>query len=134
MRYHAKERSKPGGGSQWYFEERGCPLAPTNMLLVRIMVAKVVDNSQLMSILRSTPVRQGEQGWNCVWWIKEALEKLVRDGKALGTSVTEWGRVRDGAMTYCQRKKDQHRFDGKGDFDMSKVPTYDLIKQKETGP
>lgn len=132
MRYHAKERPKLGGGSEWYFEERDWSLAPTNMLLVRILVAKVVDNSQLTSILRSTPVRQGEQGWNCVWWIKEALEKLERDGKTLGTSVTEWGKVRDGVMTYCQRKKDQHRFDGKGNFDMSKVPTYDLIEQKET--
>lgn len=132
MRYHAKERPKQGGGSEWYFEERDCPLAPTNMLLVRIMIAKVEDNGQLISILRNTPIRQGEQGWNCVLWIKEALEKLEADGKTLGTSVIEWGRVRDGVMTYCQRKKDQHRFDGKGNFDMNKVPTYDLIEQKET--
>ena len=34
------------------------------------------------------------------------------------------GRVRDGAMNYCQRKKDQHRFDGQG--------SYDLIEGKET--
>jgi len=134
MRYHAKERSKQGGGSEWYFEERDCPLAPMNMLLVRIMVAKVEDNSRLISILRSTPIRQGERGWNCVWWFEEALEKLERDGKALGTSVTEWGKVRDGMMTYCQRKKDEHCFDGKENFDMSKVPMYDLIEQKETVP
>ena len=101
------------------------------MLLVRIMIAKVENKDQLRSILNSTPVRQGEQGWNCVPRIKEAPEKLEADGKTLGTRVTEWGRVRDGAMTYCQRKKDEHRFDGKGDFDMSKVPTYDLIEQKE---
>jgi hypothetical protein len=42
--------------------------------------------------------------------------------------------VKDGVMTYCQRKKDQHRLDGKGKFDMSKVPTYDLIERKETIP
>jgi hypothetical protein len=134
MRYHAKERPKQGGGSEWYFEERDCPLAPTNMLLVRIMIAKVENNSQLTSILRSTPIKQGEQGWNCVLWIKEALEKFEADDKVLGTSVIEWERVRDGAMTYCQRKKDQHRFDGKGNFDMSKVPTYDLIERKEKIP
>lgn len=42
--------------------------------------------------------------------------------------------MRDDAMGYCQRKKDQHRFDGKGNFDTSKAATYDLIEGKETIP
>jgi hypothetical protein len=46
----------------------------------------------------------------------------------------EWGAVRDAAMEYCQRKKDQHRFDGKGKFDTSRVSTFDLIEGKETIP
>lgn len=125
VRYHAKERLELGGGSKWLFEERECPLAPTSMLLVRIMVGKVVE------ILRTTPIRQGQPGWNCVFWVKEALGMLKVDPKALGTSVVEWEKVRGGAMDYCQRKKDQHRFDGKGNFDMRKVPTYDLIERKE---
>lgn len=54
------------------------------------------------------------------------------DPKALGTSVVEWEKVRGGATDYCQRKKDQHRFDGKGNFDMRKVPTYDLIERKRS--
>ncbi len=37
MRYHAKERPKQGGGSEWYFEERNIPLAPTYMLLARVI-------------------------------------------------------------------------------------------------
>jgi hypothetical protein len=131
MRYHAKVRPEQQGGLEWYFEESSCPLTPANMLLVRIMIAKVEDNRQLVSILRSTPVRQGEPRWNCVSWLKEALVKLHADKKALGTSVTDWETVRDGAMTYCQKKKDEHCFDGKGDFKLRKVPTYDLIEQKE---
>ena len=63
---------------------------------------------------------------------KEVLEGLKAGGKARGTSILEWERVRDGAMNYCQRKKDQHRFDGQGSYDSSKVPTYDLIEGKET--
>lgn len=66
--------------------------------------------------------------------MKEALQRVKNDGKALGTSVLEWEKVRDGAMKYCQRKKDEHRFDGKGNFDMGLAPTYDLIKQRETIP
>jgi hypothetical protein len=131
VRYHAKERPKLGGGSEWLFEERECPLVPTSMLLVRIMVAKVADRNRLVEILRNTPIRQGQPGWNCVFWVKEALEMLRVDPRALGTNVVEWPMVRSEAMDYCQRKKDQHRFDGQGNFNMRTVPTYDLIQRKE---
>lgn len=131
VRYHAKERPKLGGGSEWFFEERECPLAPTSMLLVRIMVGKVVDSNRLIQTLRNTPIRQGQPGWNCVSWVQEGLEMLKADTKALGTSVIEWDKVRSEAMGYCQQKKDQHRFDGQGNFDMRKVPTYDLMERKE---
>ncbi|KAJ5200318.1 hypothetical protein N7491_008881 [Penicillium cf. griseofulvum] len=102
------------------------------MLLVRITVGKVEDGNRLVEILRNTPIRQGQLGWNCVSWVKEALETLKVDPKALGTSVTEWEKVRSRAMDYCQRKKDQYRFDSQGNFDIEVAPTYDLIEQKET--
>jgi hypothetical protein len=85
--YHAKERSKLGGGSEWFFEERKCPLAPTSMLLVRIIVRKVADRNHLVKILRDTPIRQGQLGWNYVYWVKEALETLKANPKALGISI-----------------------------------------------
>ncbi|PWY69035.1 hypothetical protein BO94DRAFT_540166 [Aspergillus sclerotioniger CBS 115572] len=132
--YHAREKPKAGGapGFEWSFENRSCSLAPTNMLLVRVMIGKVTDSSRLTEILCSTPVRGGQPGWNCISWIREALERIRADKKALGTSVTEWDTIRNAAMTYCQQKKDQHRFDGQGNFNMSKAPTYDLMQQKET--
>ncbi|KAH3258052.1 hypothetical protein KXW31_002459 [Aspergillus fumigatus] len=98
VRYHAKERPKLGEGSEWFFEERECPLAPTSMLLVRIM---------------------------------EALETLKVNPKALGTSIIKWEKVRSAAMDYYQWKKDQHHFNGQGNFNMRKVPTYDLMERKE---
>lgn len=84
-----------------------------------------------LEILRNTPIRQGQPGWNCVFWVKEALEILKLDPKALGTNVVEWEKVRYETMDYCQRKKDQHRFDGQGNFNMRTVPTYDLMERKE---
>lgn len=133
-RYHAKERLTQAGNPEWYFDESMCRLAPTMMLLIRIMVGKVVNNQQLESILRTTPIRQGEEGWNCISWVKEAFERLQTDQHALGTSVTEWAMIRDRAMSYCQAKKEQHRFDGQGDFELGKAPTYDLIEGIETTP
>ena len=104
------------------------------MLLVRIMIGKVKKMDRLESALRKVPIRQGQMGWNCVGWVKEALEALNADGKALGTSVTEWQAVRDGAMQYVQRKKAEHRFDGRGNFNMRYAATYDMLDGKETVP
>lgn len=134
IRCHVKE-TMVDGKSSWYFEERDVPVAPTAMLLVRVLIAKVGNREKLLEILRNTPVKEGEAGWNCVKWVKEALEKLAADKKALGTSTVEWKKVRDRAMKYCQEKKDDHRFDGKapeGKFDMNKAPTYDMLQDKET--
>ena len=131
MRYHAKERVTPSG-LQGFFDEQDIPLTPIGMLLVRIMIGKVEDKTRLVDVLRNTPIRQGQPGWNCVNWVKEVLEGLKAGGKVMGTSVLEWERVRDEAMKYCQRKKDQHRFDGQGSYDSSRPQTYDLIEEKET--
>ncbi|KAL3412674.1 hypothetical protein V8F44DRAFT_632632 [Aspergillus fumigatus] len=99
IRYHTKERLKLGGGSEWFFED---------------------NRNYLVEILRNTPIHQGQLGWNCVFWVKKALETLKVNPKALGTSIIKWEKVRSA-----------HRFDGQGNFNMRKVPTYDLIKRKE---
>lgn len=122
IRYHAKERPKLVGGSEWKFEERECSLSSTSMLLVRIVVGKVADGNRLVEMLRNTPIREGEP---------ESLEMLKADNKALGTSVVEWEKVRNGAMDYCQRIKNQHRFDGQGNFDMKGALIYDFMVGKE---
>jgi hypothetical protein len=132
-RYHAQERPTKEG-SQWTFEERITSMMPTQMILVRVMVAKVEHAERLAQLLRQVPIRQGQEGWNCVSWVKEALSDLQKSKKILGTSVMEWQAIRDAAMQFCQLKKDTHRFDGKGNFDTPQVATFDLIQKKETIP
>ena len=89
VRYHAKERPKATGGSEWYFQGLECSLIATSMLLVRIMIGKVTEGNRVVEILHNTPIRIGQPEWNCVSWVKEALEMLNADGKALGTSTFE---------------------------------------------
>lgn len=117
--------------ASWQFEEMDISMLPVDMLLARIVVAKVLNRDHVVSVLRSTPIRMGVEGWNCVAWVKEALTLLMQDGRALGTSQTEWSAVRNAAMEFIGRKKSEHRFDGQGDFDGSKVPTWDLIEGRE---
>lgn len=134
VRFHARESVTQERGYEWFFEERAVTMMSTQMILVRVLLAKIENKDKLVQILRQIPIRQGQEGWNCVFWVKEALENLERSKGVVGTSVIEWESVRDAALSYCQRKKDQHRFDGKGDFDMSRVATFDLTQEKEIVP
>jgi hypothetical protein len=100
--------------------------------LSRVLVAKVANMERLDDVVQGIPAQQGKPGWNSVLWVQEVLQGLKEDSKALGTSIVDWKEVRDAAMSYVQRKKDEHRFNGEGDFDMHKAPTFDLIEGKET--
>ncbi|KAK7943696.1 uncharacterized protein PG986_012809 [Apiospora aurea] len=85
-------------GSMWQYEETEVPIAPVNGLLVRVMIAKVNDKNRLQEIFRGIPERPDVPGWNCVGWVKEAVEALASDPRALGTSATAWDPIRDAAM------------------------------------
>ena len=66
--------------------------------------------------------------------MKEALGAVDADGQALDTSVIGWQAVQHGEMWYIQKEKAEHRFYGKGNFNMKFAPTYDLLDGKETIP
>lgn len=100
-----------------------------SMLFVRVLVGKVEQGDRLKEILRSIPIRQGQPGWNCVGWIKEALEKIKADGRVVGTSVLDWETVDKEAMAYCQRIN--IGLTGRGILTPEKAPTYDSIQRKE---
>jgi len=101
------------------------------MLLVRIVIGKVRNKNRLWPIFRRTPLRPHEEGWNSVAWAKEAFEDAVADTMAIGTCVENWEAVRDKAMWYVEKKKAAHRFDGQAQYDLTKVPTWDMLRNKE---
>jgi hypothetical protein len=120
--------------SVWEYEERIIPLEPTSMLLVRVLLGKISNIDQLRSAFENTPVRGDQPGyehWNCVEWIREALDLIQDDEQALGTSVTDWNSVRNTAMWYVEKKKRDHRFDGQGQYDQKKAATWDMLERRE---
>lgn len=129
--FQAKECVNESGKVSWHYDEDESSLVRPHNLLIRIMIAKVEDPDRLLNILRGVPIRAGDEGWNCVGWVKEALDVVCSDGQTVGRCVRDWGRVRDCTMEYCREKIDEGRFDGSGGFDISIVPTYDLILKKE---
>lgn len=80
-------------------------MAQTQMVLVRILIAKIEDIDRLAQLLRQIPIRQEQQGWNCVLWIKEALSELQTSANIMGTNVLEWKAVRSAACPIASRRK-----------------------------
>ncbi|KFH41152.1 hypothetical protein ACRE_081310 [Hapsidospora chrysogenum ATCC 11550] len=139
-RIHAKERilDDGSGTSTWVYTEEEVNMKAVMMLLVRVQVAKCRDTEGVLAALRTVPLRGGKKpAWNCVAWVREALETLDGTGVLGRSAVLEWSRVRDASMAYAQKKAAEHRFDGKakpGRFDTAKVPTYDLLRNREMIP
>lgn len=121
----------------WEFNEEETGSAQTLRLLTRTQMGKVKNIAILEEILRNVPIRAGQvEGWNCVAWVREALEMIEQNGKAVGTAILDWTTVRDASMKYTQEKIDNHRFDGKATyaFDKELAATYDLLEDKEVIP
>ena len=107
-------------------------MTATNMILVRVMIGKIKEPQNLAAKLRQVPVVNEIPSWNCVNWLQSALVLTAQDTSLMGTSILNWETVKNAAMKYCERKVAQGRFRGEGDFDTSKVPTFDLLQGKET--
>ncbi|KAL8970776.1 MAG: hypothetical protein Q9197_003631 [Variospora fuerteventurae] len=130
-RFHVKNTMTAIEVSDWVFDEREIGMARTASLLVRVVVAKVTSMARLQAALHGVPLVQGDPSWNCISWVRNALEAVRADGQAVGTSQLDWETVRRTAKEYVREKKDAHRFDGKGEFDMRKAATYDLLEGRE---
>ncbi|KAI1132423.1 hypothetical protein F5Y10DRAFT_231126 [Nemania abortiva] len=135
VRFHAKQTpSAQAPQLVWRYEEQRLDIGPRNILLTRIVIGNVLDMGRLRSILAAIPVRPDVPNWNCVGWVQEAVEAVLRDSEALNTSVQSWEAVKDKALWYIQKKTVEHRFDGRGDFSGQTAATWDMIEDKEVIP
>lgn len=101
-------------------------------MLVRVLIAKVRNPARLEEVLARVPVGpDDDQDFNCVAWVKTALESL---GDVLAPELRDGSTVRIAAIDYARKKKDEHRWDGKGDYDQSKAATFSLLDGRELIP
>lgn len=131
IRIHITPAHPRLGLNHWDYEEVGCNMHGNGRELVRFAIAKVKSCERLLDILREVSIVQGDPDWNCVFWVRDALDAVWKDSRAAGVPTVGWETYRGAAMRYCQRKIDNHRFDGEGEFNMSDVPTYDVLQDKE---
>lgn len=119
----------------WEFNEEEIKLAPTNMILARVLIAKVKDKKKFKATLRNIPIRPEVPGWTCKSWVEEAFEAL-KDVQAISCSF-DWDTVSQTALCYVRYKAENHRYDGlaqAGYFDGTKVATWDMLDEKEIIP
>ncbi|KAL3482295.1 hypothetical protein BJX99DRAFT_252554 [Aspergillus californicus] len=135
-RYHVKQQSDETtiNRMRWIYQPIEIPLVQTNMLLGRILIAKVTDGVQLRSTLAAVPIVQDNSAWTCRIWVRDVVTALEADGKSLGTRVTNWPTIEQTANIYIGQKRQQRRYDGTGSWKPNKVPTFDLLANKETTP
>jgi hypothetical protein len=127
MRYHVKNRAVEG----WVYEEVSlADVRTTNSLLARILIAKVENEDRLIEILRSTPIVQNDPNWRCRAWVAHALKAIAKDGKAVGTSQLDWGKIEATARDYVGRKTTSGRYQKVEDL-MGPKPTYDMLEGRE---
>lgn len=105
----------------------------TNGLLVRILIAKIIDEKQLVETLQQVPVVQGDPNWRCRTWITSALAQIAMDGHCVGTAELDWQKIEAFARQYVGTKIAAGRY-GEG-ADMAKPrPMWDLLENRENIP
>lgn len=119
----------PTANTDWRFEKIDLTAEPTTRLLVRVLVAKIENTGKLMTVFDEIPIRGDTEGWNCVAWVKDAVEAALESEGALSRRAPSWEAAHDAALWYVGTKYDEGRFDRS--FDQIRVPTTDLLSSTE---
>ncbi|KAF2222573.1 hypothetical protein BDZ85DRAFT_313592 [Elsinoe ampelina] len=77
---------------------------PRSTCLVAVLVAKIEDEARLDAILCGVPVVQNDPNWRCRAWVRDAVNAIAADGRAVGTSELVWAEVEDTAKAFVGRK------------------------------
>ncbi|KID83802.1 hypothetical protein MGU_08887 [Metarhizium guizhouense ARSEF 977] len=128
MRYHVKNPISRG----WVYEEAELrDVRSTNNLLIRILVAKVLDEERLANIFRAVPIVQNDANWRCRTWIANAVAAVKQDGRAVGRAVLDWGEIERVARRFAGEKTAAGRYrDVK--LALKPKPTWDMLQNRET--
>lgn len=86
----------------WPYE--ASPLTPNSKLLVSVIIGKIESISQLQSIFKRPLFLPEVKGRNGMKWAKEALDAVMQDPFALGTSINDWEAIRSKILFYAAMK------------------------------
>jgi hypothetical protein len=141
-RYHIKDQPIV---PKWYYDVHDVrDVRVTAALLVRVTVAKIVDERRLINILDNIPVdppdwegkSEGtEPKWTCRTWVIAALKAIHADGGAVGTNALKDVEGPEGVIevtkAFVARQIQEDRY-GSGRDAMAPKPLLDMFTGKES--
>jgi hypothetical protein len=109
FRLHARNYFSGPDSVTWFFEQLHVDAKGTSKLLTTTPIGKVVDMDRLLEILRDIPIPQNEPDWNCVNWMREALDEISHDQTALEIEGlgADWQALRDSVMKAAALRSSQ---------------------------
>ncbi|KAE9372651.1 hypothetical protein N431DRAFT_439717 [Stipitochalara longipes BDJ] len=97
-RFHARDYYINPDETHWIYEEIHVSAHGTPKLLSQTYIGDVADDERLFEILRDAPIKQ-ENGWNCVSWIKSAMDSIwEEDGLLEGVGDNGWEALKSRAL------------------------------------
>lgn len=125
---------------KYFYEEQDIPSnAGAQTVLVRVTVAKVVDEARLRALLRDIPLREDDSAYTCHSWVREAFIKLLSDSKSVKSYLKsdDWNAVEACARKYCKRKRDAGRFVENSEGEANRwnpqiISTFNFWENRET--
>lgn len=99
-RLHARDFFSSPEETHWLYEEMHVDAKGTPLLLTQTLIGDVIDTDRLFEVLRDVPLQQDTPGWNCVSWIRAALDAMAEEPEVLsnGEGSLLWPELRDLAL------------------------------------
>ena len=99
-RFHARDFFTSLDETHWLYEEVHVDPKGTPKLLAKTLIGDINDWDRFLEIVRDVPIDQVTPGWNCVFWIRDALRAVGEDGRVvIGRSgVGSWSALRKLAL------------------------------------
>jgi hypothetical protein len=103
LRFHARDYYSSPDQTHWIYEEIHVDARGTPKLLAQIRIGDILDTDRLLEILRDVPIVQDLAGWNCIEWIKDALDSLEMDAEAVRGGL-DWVKLRKLGLSAADAK------------------------------
>jgi hypothetical protein len=99
-RFHIRNYHSGPHHTNWLYEEIGVDATGTPKLLTQNLIGDVVDVEGLLELIRDLPIVQTTEGWDCVGWLRSALNAIEEDGHVISVASGEasWERLRKLAL------------------------------------
>jgi len=102
-RFHIRDYHSGPAETAWIYEEINVDASGTPKLLAQILIGDIIDTESLLELIRDLPFVRETEGWNCVGWLKSAVDaiELAKYGEVVSKNSGQhsWLQLRNLALS-----------------------------------